>query len=167
MRRRLCYARARHRRESSGRRRRARAAPRGHITCAGVERARRGRARKTGEVRTRVSRLCADARTRHATEATQVREKRPGAGEEHERRRASSSRTRTGVERVRRGQARKNRRGANARSALPPPASARGSENAPCRRHYARLQKRVRAPAKSPSGAARAQLAHGNRAGAA
>jgi hypothetical protein len=50
------YALAQRRRESSGRRRRARAVPRGHNSRTGVARARREqRPRRTGEVRTRVS----------------------------------------------------------------------------------------------------------------
>jgi hypothetical protein len=75
--RRRCYARAQRRLHASGRRRRARGAPRSPATGTGVGRTRHGPARKTGEMLTRVSLRC---RMREcAAPATRL----PRAGEKH------------------------------------------------------------------------------------
>jgi hypothetical protein len=106
----------------------------------------------------------AHERTRRAAAATRLRsgEKRLGAGEEHERRRAGSTRARESGGRDVSWNGRPARCERASRLAVE-------CENAPGRR-YALAQcstTNVRAPANSPSGAARVTLhAHGSRTGA-
>jgi hypothetical protein len=159
------------RRERSGRRRRARAAARGPTTCAGVGRARRDRARKTAELRMRVSSSSLSPPLPRACAA--FRENRPGAGEEHERRRGGPL-VRTRVGRARRGRAPRTgevraRVSLRRRCLRRRRVCARMRERAapPLLRSCSASARSVRAPAKSTSGAARGQLGHGSRAGAA